>query len=89
MRVQNNPVLKGSAAPILDRWQKAIDGANAAVAKDVQDTAFQTLRDVILDESWLITICDDQTLVAMNKNVSGVRINRDDFVVFEDVQVKA
>ncbi len=89
MRVQNNPVLKGSAAPILDRWQKAIDGANAAVAKDAQDTAFQTLRDVILDESWLITICDDQTLVAMNKNVSGVRINRDDFVVFEDVQVKA
>jgi hypothetical protein len=49
---------------------------------------FQNLRDGILDESWLRTLCDDQTLVAMSKKVSGVRINRDDFVVFEDVQVK-
>ena len=89
MRVQNNPVLKGSAAPILDRWSKAIDQANAATTPDAQKTAFQTLRDVILDESWLVTICDDITLVAMNKKVSGVSINRDDFVVLENTQVKA
>jgi hypothetical protein len=28
MRVANTPVLKGSAAPILDRWTKAIETAN-------------------------------------------------------------
>jgi peptide/nickel transport system substrate-binding protein len=89
MRVQNNPVLKGSAAPILDRWQKAIDLANAATTPDLQTAAFQGLRDVILDESWLITICDDITLVAMNKKVSGVSINRDDFVVLENTQMQA
>jgi ABC-type transport system substrate-binding protein len=88
MRVQNNPVLKESAAPILDRWQKAIDTANSATTADAQATAFQGLRDVILDESWLITICDDITLVAMNKKVSGITINRDDFVVLENAQVK-
>jgi peptide/nickel transport system substrate-binding protein len=89
MRVQNNPVLKGSAAPILDRWSKAIDQANAATTPEAQQAAFQNLRDVILDESWLITICDDITLVAMNKKVSGVSINRDDFVVFENTKVSA
>ncbi len=89
MRVQNNPVLKGSAAPILDRWQKAIDGANAALTEEQQSAAFKTLRDVILDESWLITICDDQTLVAMNKKVSGLRINQDGYVVFEDAQLQS
>ncbi|MDQ6674469.1 MAG: ABC transporter substrate-binding protein [Chloroflexota bacterium] len=88
MRVQNNPVLKGSAAPILDRWQKAIDLANAATTPDLQKTAFQGLRDVILDESWLITICDDITLVAMNKKVKGISINRDDFVVLENTQLQ-
>ncbi len=89
MRVQNNPVLKGSAAPILERWQKAIDLANAAMTPDLQKTAFQGLRDVILDESWLITICDDITLVALNKKVSGISINRDDFVVLENTKVQA
>jgi peptide/nickel transport system substrate-binding protein len=89
MRVQNTPILKDSAAPILDRWQKAVDLANAATTPDLQKTAFQGLRDVILDESWLITICDDITLVAMNKKVSGISINRDDFVVLENAQVKA
>lgn len=89
MRVKNNPVLKGSAAPILDRWSKAIDQANAATTPDAQKTAFQNLRDVILDESWLITICDDITLVAMNKKVSGVTINRDDFVLFENAKMAA
>jgi ABC-type transport system substrate-binding protein len=89
MRVQNNPVLKGSASPILDRWSKAIDQANAATTPETQQTAFQNLRDVILDESWLITICDDITLVAMNKKVNGVSINRDDFVLFENAKVSA
>jgi peptide/nickel transport system substrate-binding protein len=87
MRVQNNPVLKGSAAPILDRWSKAVDQANAATTPEAQATAFQNMRDVILDESWLITICDDITLVAMNKKVQGVTINRDDFVLFENTKV--
>jgi peptide/nickel transport system permease protein len=36
----------------------------------------------------LITLCDDITLVAMNKKVSGASINRDDLVVLENVQVK-
>ena len=89
MRVKDNPVLKGSAAPILDRWSKAIDQANAATTPEAQATAFQNLRDVILDESWLITICDDITLVAQNKKVTGVSINRDDFVVFENTKVGA
>jgi len=87
MRVQNNPVLKGSAAPILDRWQKAVDTANAAITPETQQAAFQGLRDVILDESWLVTICDDITLVAMNKKVKGISINRDDFVVLENAQI--
>jgi hypothetical protein len=47
------------------------------------------LRDVILDESWLVTLCDDITLVAMNKKVGGVSINRDDFVVLENAAVKS
>jgi peptide/nickel transport system substrate-binding protein len=89
MRVQNNPVLKGSAAPILDRWQKAIDAANSAVTPEAQQTAFQGLRDVILDESWLVTVCDDITLVAHKKNVSGISINRDDFVILENAKIAA
>jgi len=80
-------VLKGSAAPILDRWQKAVDTANAAITPETQQAAFQGLRDVILDESWLVTICDDITLVAMNKKVKGISINRDDFVVLENAQI--
>jgi hypothetical protein len=55
----------------------------------LQKTAFQGRRDVILDESWLITIRDDITLVAMNKKVSGISINRDDFVVLENTQMQA
>jgi hypothetical protein len=47
------------------------------------------LRDIVLDESWLITICDDVTLVAMNKKVSGISINRDDFVALENAQLQA
>lgn len=89
MRVKDNPVLKGSAAPILDRWSKAVDQANAATTSEAQAAAFQNMRDVVLDESWLITICDDITLVAMNKKVQGVTINRDDFVVFENTKVSA
>jgi peptide/nickel transport system substrate-binding protein len=88
-RVQNNPVLKGSAAPILQRWQSAIARASGAVTKDEQQAAFKNLRDVLLDESWVIPICQDQTLVAMSKKASGVSINRDDFVVLEDVKVNA
>ena len=44
---------------------------------------------MILDESWLVTICDDITLVAMNRKVKGISINRDDFVVLENAQIAA
>jgi hypothetical protein len=42
---------------------------------------------VILDESWLATLCDDSTLVAMNTKVKGSSINRDDFVVLQNAQI--
>lgn len=88
-RVANNPVLKGTATPILSRWTAAIDQANRATTKSAQETAFAQLRTVLLDESWVIPICQDETLVVTSKKSSGVRINRDDFVVLEDVKVTA
>jgi hypothetical protein len=36
-----------------------------------------------------ISICGDVTLVAMNKKVSGISIDRDDFVVLENSQLQA
>lgn len=88
-RVQNNPVLKGTATPILQRWQAAVAQAGGAVTKDQQQTAFKNLREVLLDESWVIPICQDQTLIAMSKKASGASINRDDFIVLEDAKVSA
>lgn len=88
-RVANNPVLKGTAAPILDRWSSAVAQANRAVSKSAQESAFANMRNVLLDESWVIPICQDQTLVTMSKKASGVHINRDDFVVLEGLKVNA
>jgi len=68
-------------------WTNALNDADAALTIDTQRAAFDAMNKALLDESWLINVAYNVSLVAMSKKVSNFALNLDDMIRIENAQI--
>ncbi len=84
-RIVNNPVL-GDTVP--KAYIDAINEANGTIDPPKQKAAFQKLTDVLLDESWVVTIAYPLAVFGLAKYVKDFAFTVDDMVVLQNVSIE-
>ena len=66
----------------------AVNAASSALTPEDQEAAFATLRDVLLDLSWVVNTAYNQAVNAVADNVDGLTVTVDTMLIMENVQLK-
>lgn len=85
-RIVNNVGWTGGAPPKL--YVDAINGLNSVQASEAQKASFKQLSDVLMDESWVLSIARANTIFVLKKQVQGFDFTVDDLSLFEKVWIK-
>ena len=70
-----------------EEYVDAINQASSALTPADQKAAFDNLREVLLELSWVINIAYNQNATAVADNVSGAAVTVDTMLIFEDIQL--
>jgi ABC-type transport system substrate-binding protein len=85
-RIANNPVFPPDGVPF-ESYVTAIGEANAPLEGAEQEAAFENLHDVILDESWVLSLATNPTIFAVSPDVEGFAFSVDNMPLFQNVRV--
>lgn len=68
-------------------YEDAVNNASSALTEADQAAAFKVLREVMLDESWVINTVYNQAVNAVADNVEGLGVTIDTMLILENVQL--
>ena len=68
-------------------YADAVNNASSALTEADQAAAFKVLREVMLDESWVINTVYNQAVNAVADNVEGLGVTIDTMLILENVQL--